>query len=293
MSLVSKEQIEELYIKQGLTKAETAKRLGIGHTTLWNYCKMYGIESTKFWTDKEVAYLEENLGKVSLKHISKKLKRTESAIKEKCTRLGLTSALSNSGLLNTGDIAKVLGIDRKTVWNFIQYKGLPAKKKVVLRKGEYWRIDIDDFWKWLEKNKDLVDLSKMEKNILGVEPSWVDIKRKQDSRNTSRRNKKWTKAEIDYLKANYKIKTFKEIAAYLNRSLNSVNIKARKLKLIKVVELNWQPIEVDTLIEMKKQGHTDKVIAEELGRSICSVDWKRKELLKSGILAYEYRRARG
>ena len=83
MSLVSKEQIEELYIKQGLTKAETAKRLGIGKTTLWNYCKKYGIESTKFWTEKEVDYLEENYGKYSLKVLAKNLNRTESAIKSK------------------------------------------------------------------------------------------------------------------------------------------------------------------------------------------------------------------
>lgn len=293
MSLISKEQIEDLYIKQGLTKYETAKRLGIGHTSLWNYCKKYEIKSTKFWSDEEIDYLEENFGKYSLKTLSKNLNRTESAIKEKCTRLGLTSALNNTGLLNTNDIAKALGVDRKTIWNFIQYNGLPATKKVVLRKAKFWRINIKDFWKWLEKNRDLVNFSKLEKNILGPEPYWVDEKRKLDSRNKSRKNKNWSKAEINYLKANHKIKTAKEIAQDLNRTENSINIKARKLNLIKVVELKWQPIEVDTLIEMKMQGLTDVIIAEELGRSIASVDWKRKELLKKGILAYEYRRARG
>lgn len=293
MSLVSKEQIEELYIKQGLTKAETAKRLGIGKTTLWNYCKKYGIESTKFWSNKDIEYLEDNYGKYSLKTLAKNLNRTEVAIKEKCTRLGLTSALGNTGLLTTNEIAIAFGVDRKTIWNYIQYKGLPAKKKVVLRTGRFWRIDINEFWKWLENNKELLDFSKLDKNILGLEPIWVDEKRRDDIRNKSRKYKTWTKSEIKYLRANYKIKSFKEIALDLNRSLNSVQVKAQKLRLIKMVQLNWQPIEVDILIQMKKQGFTDTKIAEELGRSLSSVDWKRKELLKSGVLDYKYRRARG
>lgn len=293
MCLVSKEQIEELYIKQGLSKVETAKKLGIGNTTLWNYCKKYGIESTKFWTDKEIDYLENNYGRYPLSVMSKKLNRTEAAIKEKCTKLGLTSALNNTGLLNTNDIAKALGLNRKTIWNYIQYRGLPAKKQVVLRKGEFWRIDISDFWKWLELNKELIDLSNFEKNSLGAEPEWVDKKRRSDIRNEKRHNKNWSEYEINYLKANYKIKSYKEIAFDLKRSLAAVQIKAKKLKLTKLVELNWRDIEIKTLIAMKKAGHTDYKIAEELGRSLSSVDWKRKELLKAGILAREYSRARG
>lgn len=293
MSLVSKEQIEELYIKQGLTKAETAKRLGIGKTTLWNYCKEYGIESTKFWTEKEVDYLEENYGKYSLKVLAKNLNRTESAIKEKCTRLGLTSALRNTGLLTTSELAIAFKTDRKTIWNYIQYKGLPAKKKAVLRNGKFWRIDINEFWKWLKNNKELLDFSKLEKNILGAEPAWVEEKRKTDTRNKSRRNKNWSNFEINYLKANYKIKTFDEIAKDLNRTLASVQVKSRKLGLSKVVEIKWKSVEINLLINMKMQGLTDIEIAEELGRSLSSVDWKRKELLKNGILDYRYRRARG
>lgn len=293
MSLVSKEQIEELYIKQGLTKAETAKRLGIGKTTLWNYCKEYGIKSTKFWTDEEISYLENNFGKYPLKTLSKKLNKSEDALRGKCTKLGLTSALNNTGLLNTSELAKALGIDRKTIWNYIKDKGLPAKKQVVLRKGEFWRIKIEDFWGWLEKNKDLIDLSKFEKNILGAEPKWVDKKRRDDIRNRSRHNKNWSEVEVNYLKANYKNRSYKEIAQVLNRSEVSVQVKAQKLRLIKMVEIKWRDIEVDTLIKMKKAGNTDFKIAEELGRSLSSVDWKRKELLKSGLLDFKYRKARG
>ncbi|MDU5110296.1 MAG: helix-turn-helix domain-containing protein [Clostridium sp.] len=290
--LVSKEQIVELYIKQGLTKEETAKKLGIAKTTLWNYCKKYEIENTRFWSDEDTDYLEENYGKYSLKTLAKNLNKSESAIKGKCLRLGLTSALNNTGLLNTSDIAKALGIDRKTVGDFIKVKGLPAKKKVVLKKAKYWRIDIDDFWKWLEKNED-VNLSNLERNILGIEPEWVDIRRKNHIKNKTRQNQNWSKYEVDYLKANYKIKTFNEIASDLKRSLTSVQVKSRKLGLSKMILLPWKPIEVDILISSKTKGITDEAIAEELGRSLSSVSWKRKELLKSGVLDYKYRRARG
>lgn len=290
--LVTKEQIVELYIKQGLTKEETAKKLGIAKSTLWNYCKKYKIENTRFWSDEDTAYLEENYGKYSLKTLAKNLKKSESAIKGKCLRLGLTSALNNTGLLNTSDIAKALGIDRKTVGDFIKVKGLPAKKKVVLKKAKYWRIDIDDFWKWLEKNED-VSLSNLERNILGIEPEWVELRRRNHIKNKSRQNQNWSKYEVDYLKANYKIKTFNEIAADLKRSLTSVQVKSRKLGLSKMILLPWKPIEVDILISSKTKGITDEAIAEELGRSLSSVSWKRKELLKSGMLDYKYRRARG
>lgn len=293
MPLVTKNQIEQLYIRQGLTQEETAKRLGIAKSTLWNYCKEYGIKSNKIWADEEVYYLEENYGKYSLKTLAKNLSRTESAIRGKCLRLGLTSALGNTGLLNTSDIARALGIDRKTVWNYIQEKGLPAKKKVVLSKKKFWRIDTKDFWKWLEDNKNLINLSNLEKNMLGLEPDWVDKKRKEDIRNNTRHNKNWTKAEVDYLKANYKIKTFNEIAIDLNRTINSIQVKSRKLGLSKVIEIKWKTVEVNFLIDMKKKGSTDMEIAEELGRSLASVDWKRKELLKKGVLDYRYRRARG
>ena len=293
MCLVSKEQIEELYIKQGLSKAETAKRLGISNKILFNYCNKYGIKSTKFWTDDEINYLENNYGVHSLKKMSKKLNRTEKAIKEKCYKLGLTSALNSTGMLNPNEIANALGTYRSTIYKFIKNKGLPAKKQVVLRKGEFWRIKPEDFWDWLEENKDLVDLSKFEKNSLGPEPEWVDIKRRNDIKGKNRHNKNWSKAEINYLKANYKIKSHKEIASHLNRSLQSVQAKAKKLNLTKLIQIKWRDIEIDTLIEMKKAGYTDYKIAEELGRSILSVDGKRKQLLKAGVLAPEYSRARG
>lgn len=293
MNLVTKKQIEDLYIKERLTKAETAKRLGIAKTTLWNYCKEYEIENRSFWTDEEIYYLENNFGLYPVKTISRKLNRTEDAIKGMCMRLGLTSALSNTEYLNTNDIAKVLGIDRKTVWNFIKDKGLPAKKKVILKKGEFWRISIKDFWIWLEKNKS-ISLAKLEKNILGVEPDWINERRKDDIRANKRHNQNWSEFEVNYLKANYKSKTGKQIAKELNRTLEAVQIKAAKLNLKKLVSLKWQDIEVQMLIDMKFKGLTDAEVAEELGRSLGSVAAKRKDLIKKDILNWKYREtARG
>lgn len=290
MSLVSKEQIEELYINEGLTKAETAKRLGIAKSTLYNYCKKYGIENSRYWTDEEVHYLEMNFGKYPIKTLAKRLKRTESAIRGKCDKLGLTSAFANTGYVNTNDVAKAIGIDRKTVSDWIRFKGLPAKKRVVLKERMIWHIDIKDLWTWLEKNKDWINLSKLEKNIFGPEPSWVNEKRKEDIKNKRRHGLNWSEFELDYLRANYRIKTVKEIAKELGRTVNSVQNKAGRLGLKKVIELKWQPVEVEMLMDMKKKGLTDIDVANELGRSFESVAAKRKELIRKGILNWKYRK---
>lgn len=290
MWLVSKEQIEELYIKQGLTKAETAKMLGIGKTTLYNYCKKYGIETRNRWTDEEVYYLEMNFGKYPLEKLAKKLNKTETAIRGKCGRLGLTGAFANTGYINTNDVAKAIGVDRKTVSDWIRFKGLPAKKKVFLKKRMNWHIDVKDLWVWLEKNKDWINLSKLEKNILGPEPSWVDEKRREDINKKIRKHLRWSQFEIDHLKANYRIKSYKEIADELGRTTDAVQIKAKKLGLKKIIELTWQPVEVEMLMDMKMKGLTDIDVANELGRSFESVAAKRKELIRKGILNWKYRK---
>ena len=58
-------------------------------------------------------------------------------------------------------------------------EGLPVKWHIV-KNNRFRVIDIDDFWKWAEKNKSILDFSRFEKYGLGAEPEWVDIKRKAD-----------------------------------------------------------------------------------------------------------------
>lgn len=95
-------------------------------------------------------------------------------------------------------------------------------------------IDIEDFWKWAEKNKSLLDFSRFDKYTLGAEPDWVDEKRKADFKKLQlhgQHNAAWTKAEDDRLR--YLLEknryTYSELAQELRHSEGA--IKRRILDL--------------------------------------------------------------
>lgn len=58
-------------------------------------------------------------------------------------------------------------------------EGLPVKWHIV-KNSRFRVIDIDEFFKWAEENKSILDFSRFEKYSLGAEPDWVDVKRKAD-----------------------------------------------------------------------------------------------------------------
>lgn len=37
-------------------------------------------------------------------------------------------------------------------------------------------INLDEFWKWAEKNRTIIDFSQLEENVLGKEPEWLKDK---------------------------------------------------------------------------------------------------------------------
>ena len=56
--------------------------------------------------------------------------------------------------------------------------GLPVKEKKV-RRCKFKVVDIEDFWKWAEQNKSLLNFSKMQPYCFGAEPDWVKVKRER------------------------------------------------------------------------------------------------------------------
>lgn len=59
--------------------------------------------------------------------------------------------------------------------------GMPVKERIV-RHCRFKIIYIDDFWKWAEENKSLLDFSKMQPYCFGAEPDWVKVKRENDKK---------------------------------------------------------------------------------------------------------------
>lgn len=117
--------------------------------------------------------------------------------------------------------------------NRLIQNGLPVKWHRV-KKNRFRVIDIEDFWKWAEKNKSLLDFSRFDKYTLGAEPDWVDEKRKADFKKLQlhgQHNAAWTKAEDDKLR--YLLEknryTYSELAQELRHSEGA--IKRRILDL--------------------------------------------------------------
>ena len=286
------ELIKKLY-QSGLTQTQVAHKLNVSQAEISRIMRNNNIQTRENkWKEDEIEYLMQHYGSITVKEISKNLKRTEMSIVIKAKRLGI-NALNNTEKINAKQLAEALNVDRKVIAHLINDKGLKAKFKSVKNVNKkFWRISIDDFWKWAEKNKDLINFSKMEKNILGKEPKWVDEQRKIDFRRRARReNAKWQSREDEVLKTFWKHRKAKEIAIMLSRSEASVLRRASRLGLErKNIVLPWQKIEIETLIEMKLDGALDKEIAWELGRDEGQVSWKRKELIKNGLLDWKYRK---
>ncbi|MCC5422474.1 hypothetical protein [Clostridium botulinum] len=289
------EKIKKLYNK-GLTQKQVGEKLNINQSKVSYLMKKYNIKArNSIWTQEEEEYLQRRYGKTTLKRIAKKLGRSENAIEIKAGRLGLSSALEATGELTAAEIAKIFKIDAHVVVDkWIKDKGLKAQYKAVKFTRKFWRIKIEDFWKWAKDNKEIINFFKLERNILGKEPSWVDIERKKDFKEKPKRQHQfWNELEDRKLKNLWKSsKSIKEIAEILNRSSSSVRHRSKRLGLkpYKKVNIPWTDEEVNTIIKMKKDGALDREIAWELGRSTGNISWKRKELIKQGKLNWQYRR---
>jgi len=290
--MIDKTLLEEMYFKQCKTQREIAQILNMSQTYVsYQFIKL-GIKSRRIWTKEDVEYLQEKFGILSLKIIAKHLGKTEYAIVGKAKRAGLGGVLNASELLNAAQLAKALGVDRGTIERWIKEVNLKAVKRVLSKKRAFWRIRIDDFWEWAKEHESLINWSKFEKNSMGKEPKWTDTSRKNYSSRPKRECEKWTNNENNALEMYWNAgKKVNEIADILNRTSGAIINKAEKLELKRRnIKIPWKPIEVETLIKMKIEGYTDVEVAEELGRGLEGVSFKRKMLIKSGELNWEYRK---
>lgn len=118
----------------------------------------------KQWTEKEEAYLQDKWGTVSIKGLSKALGRSENAIIVRAQRLGCGAHLESDVRISLNQFMLALyggaQMGGYTSNRLIQ-NGLPVKWHRV-KKNRFRVIDIEDFWKWAEKNKNLLDFSRFE-----------------------------------------------------------------------------------------------------------------------------------
>lgn len=157
------------------------------------------MRSGKNWTREEEAQLAEWWGQFSIPTLARRLNRSENAIKERASRMGLGAHLASSELISFNVLLQEVGLSKGGsgyAWNYEKLKaaGLKIHTHRVSKKT-FRMVDIYEFWKFAEKNRHLFDFSRLEENALGAEPAWVKAKRAEDYRRACMMNtkkRKWT-----------------------------------------------------------------------------------------------------
>ena len=234
-----------------------------------------GRQNTK-WTKEEEQYLQDNWGTLSVKTLAKNLERSEYAVDVRRQRLGLGAFLDNGDYITFNQLMLALGVDNggyKTI-SWIKNRDFPIRTKRV-KQNSFRIVYLDEWWKWAEKNKNLLDFSKFEENILGKEPEWVKEKRRLDFlKNQKYITTPWTKAEDDKLIRLVKQQkyTYLEVAKMLRRTDGAI---VRRLNDLGVVDRPiresphnyWTEDDLHQLGEQIKAGCSYPIIAEKLNKS--------------------------
>jgi hypothetical protein len=145
------------------------------------------------WTREDSEYLQERWGVVSIKAIAKHLERSFNAVKLKAQRLHMGDPRMNFEGITINQLAIALDRDHHILKGWIKRYGMPAKKKIFCQESRVLVISYSEFWKWAEQHKELLNLAKMESNMLGAEPDWVKIKRSADIKRSQK-----TKQAVDW-----------------------------------------------------------------------------------------------
>lgn len=186
----------------------------------------------KNWTKDEIEYLSGNWGRYSIPQLSKKLNRSENAVKIKIFRYSLGQAVTNANCLNAHQLSNLMGVDIHTVTNYwIPKCGLKAKHKAPRGQRKQWFISMGVLMQWLKNNQDKWDSRRVEEFALGPEPEWLKRKRTADRVLPERRLQKWTRKEDQeairlYKTGNY---TYQQIGSALGRSATSIGHRISRL----------------------------------------------------------------
>lgn len=244
------------------------------------------------WPQEQVSYLEDKWGVISITTIAKNLGRSVNAVKIKAYKMGLGRHLHSGDYITLNQLCKALGLGRTYTERYRVWKkhGLPIKHRKVV-KNSFRIIYINDFWKWAEPNKMLIDFSKAEKHILGPEPAWVEEKRKADYLAGLYKKTPWTPAEdaLFIQMLNSYLYSYREISIRLKRTegalkrrMKDLGLKQRPLRADN--HTPWTEEETKILVDLYYKGYSSEIIAEKIPRSALAIKGKIERMIKEDKL---------
>lgn len=255
------------------------------------------------WTAAEKNYLQDQWGNVSIVTLAKKLNRSQAAVMLKASRMGLGAHLQSDSRVTFNELlATIYGyeVGGYTKNKLIQ-EGIPVKKHKV-KNNSFMVIDLDDFWKWVEEDKDRMDFSNFEPYSLGAEPEWVSAKRKIDYDKRQRighHNQQWTKLEDQKLKRMLESQrySYSDIAKELKHSEGAVKRRMHnlgiKLKPPRSPTKMWTKEEEVRLLDMKEAGYDWSQTGEKLDRTALACRGKYERMQNPLYMKRYYRDKRG
>lgn len=247
--------------------------------------KSKGYKKNRSWTLEEYEFLKSNWGKLSKKEIAEHLNRSISAVSCKADRIGLKDYFIYSASITLNELHWLLtngsDLDTYTVGIWQRY-GMPFDNTITNSKIAYRTIKIDNFLKWFENNKKVIDLSKTQEGFLGVtEPDWLKEKRIADKKASvyGPHNKQWTKEEDLRLTelVNSQKYGYREISIILKRTEGALKRRMLDIKLEKRPpkadnHIPWTQEELNTVKDLWLKGYQSCVIAEYINRSALAIN---------------------
>ncbi len=233
------------------------------------------------WTKEDEDQLQDCWGFLSIPQIAKKLKRTEESIRGRKNLLGLGRHLHSGQTISLNQLyLEIYGRRPSSVTTqMLIRKKIPVRIKIT-REKQFRMIDIDEFWKWLEKNPSAMTLSGMEKGSLGAEPDWVQEKRRMDAEkklinNNGRR--RWSRQEDDILRIYVRQQkySYTEISEKINRTESAIIARLlflnEKGRPVRQKSKKWTEPEKATVKEMMEKGYGMEKIAKTVGKTAMAV----------------------
>lgn len=233
------------------------------------------------WTKEEEEYLVEKWGTVSVKTLAKTLNRSENAIIVRKGRLGLKAFLESGDYVTWNQLMLAFGItggNGYKITSWVKNRGFPVHTKRV-NNNSFRIVYLEEWWEWAEKNRDFLDFSRFEENVLGVEPDWVKEKRKHDVEKAGKYvTTPWTKTEDEKLrrlvaKQKYSYdelsKMMRRTNGAIQRRLCDLGVKDRPVKADN--HIRWMEEDFRKLGELIKAGYGYDLIAENIGKSSKAV----------------------
>lgn len=176
------------------------------------------------WTESEERVMRTRYQYQTVQKTAQMLNRSVYSVKRKAAKMGLSHY---NDKLSAKAVAQAFNTEVRSVKRWIEKFELPSKK---VNHGTHYTyyIDVEDFWKWAEKHKDVINWSKYELKSLIPEPEWVNDM--VSNYNVVRHRQRFTQDELARIKFLIcRGKTYSEIAKEMNRSYYSISHVGRKI----------------------------------------------------------------